>query len=260
MKKMNNIFSLNRFAKVLKHDFSKYLTYYLKSNFKIGLIIFLAILLVGVFIYPKELIGLAKYNVIFNITLILSFIAPYKVYGDINHSIKGMSFALLPASQIEKFSSMIFYTLVVIPISTVVSLGIIDIVFNFCASFFREQSLNYHIDFFSLILKVWQYSLMAAVISTSTNIIFRRNKIVRTLGCLLLVVLVFGIYTTIEGVNFLKDYIEMSDIYTDESFQQSADIAVNEAMRGYNILSNIVKSLPFVLLIISYFRMRRLNY
>lgn len=116
---MNNTFNINRFGKILKHD---------GLNFFPNLILTLAILwAIPVVVYlftslmPTEetnhvFDAFGRINIIDALTKIAIIIAPARLYKYCNDSRKGIGYAMLPASTLEKFLSMVFYCAVVTPI------------------------------------------------------------------------------------------------------------------------------------------------
>ena len=116
---MNNTFNINRFGKILKHD---------GLNFFPNLILALAILwAIPVIVYlftalmpgdeEKGLIdAFSRIDTIATLSTIALIIAPARLYKYCNDSRKGIVYAMLPASTLEKFLSMVIYCVIVTPI------------------------------------------------------------------------------------------------------------------------------------------------
>ena len=115
---MNNTLNINRFGKVLKHD---------GLNFFPNLILTLAIFwAIPVIIYLFSALmptdekdafdAFSRVDLISTLANIAIIIAPARLYRYCNDSRKGIGYAMLPASTLEKFLSMILYCVIVTPI------------------------------------------------------------------------------------------------------------------------------------------------
>lgn len=111
---MNNTFDFKRFGQVLTKDWKDYF-----RNFGISLIVWSCI---PVLFWVTTLIFDIKMDPDGRIPLIASLVysvlifVPTKVYGKANLPREGVSFASLPATNAEKFFSMLIYCSVVTPI------------------------------------------------------------------------------------------------------------------------------------------------
>ena len=116
---MNNTFDLKRFGQVLAKDWKNYF-----RNFGISLIVWSCI---PVLFWIVTLIFDIKIDVDTRTSIIASLVysvlifVPSKVYGKANLSRDGVSFATLPATNSEKFFSMLIYCSALTPI--IVGLG-----------------------------------------------------------------------------------------------------------------------------------------
>ena len=126
---MNNTLDIKRFGKVLRRD---------GLNFFPNLILSLAILwAIPVVIYlftslmptdgTKNVFdAFGRINIIETLTKIAIIIAPARLYQYCNDSRKGIGYAMLPASTLEKFLSMVIYCVIVTPIVYVAGALAID--------------------------------------------------------------------------------------------------------------------------------------
>ena len=111
---MNNTFSFNRFKDLLLKDGKMYF-----RNFGTSLIVWCC--LNAIFWIFNLLFGSTsnpqfRFGMLCVWTGLAMMMVPSKVYGNANLSREGVSFAMLPASSLEKFVSMFLYCAIVTPI------------------------------------------------------------------------------------------------------------------------------------------------
>ena len=221
---MNNTFNINRFGKILKHD---------GLNFFPNLILTLAILwAIPVIIYlfaalmPTEetkdaFDAMSRIDLISTLTSIALIIAPARLYRHCNDSRKGIGYAMLPASTLEKFLSMVFYCVVVTPIIYVAGALAIDSILalfqgpyeGFAAAYYFDRYAkldaiftkdNAMLDaslliFFKSISPTFMIALsmlgtlMISSIFMFGNMIFKKHKTGKMLGILILLFIIFMI-------------------------------------------------------------------
>ena len=111
---MNNKFSFDRFGQVLAKDWKNYF-----RNFGISLIVWSCIPVIGwitTLIFDFTLTMESRISTIAILVYSVLIFVPSKVYGKANLSRDGVSFATLPATNAEKFLSMLFYCSILTPI------------------------------------------------------------------------------------------------------------------------------------------------
>lgn len=116
---MNNKFSFDRFGQVLAKDWKQYF-----RNFGISLIVWSCIPVLGwitTLIFDFTLTMDSRIATIAILVYSVLMFVPSKVYGKANLSRDGVNFATLPATNAEKFFSMVIYCSILTPI--VVGLG-----------------------------------------------------------------------------------------------------------------------------------------
>ena len=116
---MNNKFSFDRFGEVLAKDWKNYF-----RNFGISLIVWSCIPVLGwitTLIFDFTLTIESRISTIAILVYSVLIFVPSKVYGKANLSRDGVSFASLPATNTEKFFSMLIYCSILTPI--IVGLG-----------------------------------------------------------------------------------------------------------------------------------------
>ena len=126
---MNNTLNINRFGKILKHDglnFFPKLILTLAILWAIPVIVYLFAALMPTNDTNDAFDAMSRIDLISTLTSIALIIAPARLYRYCNDSRKGISYAMLPASALEKFLSMVFYCVVVTPIIYVAGALAID--------------------------------------------------------------------------------------------------------------------------------------
>ena len=106
---MNNTFNLNRFGKLLAFDGRKYI-----RNFGITLAILCGLNLVLwllTLIFGFTMPTLPRYGVIWLAVMLGIILVPAKAFGDINLPREGVSYAILPVSNLEKYFSYVLFCL-----------------------------------------------------------------------------------------------------------------------------------------------------
>ena len=157
---MNNTFNINRFGKVLKHD---------GLNFIPNSILTLAILwAIPVVIYlftalmptdeTKDVFdAFERINVISTLQKIAIIIAPAILYKTCNDSRKGIGYAMLPASTLEKFLSMVIYCAVVTPIIYIAGALAIDSILALINGPYKGFAVSSYFDYYAQINYAFDY-------------------------------------------------------------------------------------------------------
>ena len=221
---MNNTLNINRFGKILKHD---------GLNFFPNLILTLAILwAIPVIIYLFSALmptkdtndafdALSRIDLISMLENIAIIIAPARLYRYCNDSRKGIGYAMLPASTLEKFLSMIFYCVIVTPIIYVAGALAIDSILALFHGPYEGFAVANYFDTFAKIKAVFErdnvmlddsfmlyyssisptFMLILSALGTLTissifmfgNMIFKKRKTGKMLGILILLFIIFMI-------------------------------------------------------------------
>ena len=223
---MNNTFNINRFGKVLKHD---------GLNFIPNSILTLAILwAIPVVIYlftalmptdeTKDVFdAFERINVISTLQKIAIIIAPAMLYKACNDSRKGIGYAMLPASTLEKFLSMVIYCTIVTPIIYIAGALAIDSLlalingpyegFAVSSYFDYNAQINYAFDYqdpkillddtwpifvnslsptFIRILSIFGTLTLSSIFMFG-NMIFKKHKTGKMIGILILLAIIIMI-------------------------------------------------------------------
>lgn len=113
---MNNTLDINRLGKVVKHDAMSF-----AQNLGLTLVILWAIPVV-MWLFSSltpshaHIDTFSRVSIIRTLGTILLIIAPAGLYKYCNDQRKGIGYAMMPASSLEKFISMVFYCVIVAPI------------------------------------------------------------------------------------------------------------------------------------------------
>jgi hypothetical protein len=153
---MSNVFSIVNFAKVLKSEIDISYKKYLKYGAVI-LIVFLLDIFLKWIRFNWTLVDYTP-SVIMLIVIVgvLCVASPFNIYKHLFHRIKGVSYAMLPASNTEKFLSVFVHNVIIIPlfliVFTFICLTILSLIFGFDISSLLSQLLKlinytaYHTD------------------------------------------------------------------------------------------------------------------
>ena len=221
---MNNTLNINRFGKILKHD---------GLNFFPNLILTLAILwAIPVIVYRFAALmptndtkdafdAFSRVDLISTLANIAIIIAPARLYRYCNDSRKGIGYAMLPASTLEKFLSMIIYCVIVTPIIYVAGALAIDSILALFHGPYEGFAVSVYFDTFAKINAVFQrdgimldesfmlyyasispiFMLILSALGTLTissifmfgNMIFKKRKTGKMLGILIILFIIFMI-------------------------------------------------------------------
>ena len=223
---MSNTFNINRFGKILKHDGLNFF-----PNFILALAILWAIpVVIYLFTALMPTDGtvhlydtMARINIIDFLLKIAIIIAPAILYKTCNDSRKGIGYAMLPASTLEKFLSMVIFCVIVTPIIYIAGALAIDSIlalFNgpyegFAASMYFnkfaqiEHSITQHQmnevldDTWPLFINSLSPTFMTIISLLGTltlssifmfgNMIFKKRKTGKMIGILILLSIIFMI-------------------------------------------------------------------
>ena len=265
---MNKTFDIKRFGNVLRHDAMSYL-----QNFGWTLVVLLAIpILIWFILYInmddiEAVVNYGRYGFLLVLAIIAMILAPSRLYKNANDSRKGIQFAMLPASNLEKFLSMSIYCLVVTPILYLAGAVAIDSIlalipgknpyggFVFGGIFDTIIVMVELTDDLDLLpLPFYQVFLFLPYVSIFmfTNMIFKRRKVSKTIGILALIGIIFMvIFIRVIILNYENIY-EYDTIPDD-----TQEVLVKCAYYGYYVFNIILTS---VMLYLTYYKIRKQKY
>ncbi|MBO7459804.1 MAG: hypothetical protein J6T53_02700 [Bacteroidales bacterium] len=223
---MNNTFNINRFGKILKHDGLNFFPNFILSLailWAIPVVIYLFTALMPtdgtVHIYD----AMARINNIDFLLKIAIIIAPAILYKTCNDSRKGIGYAMLPASTLEKFLSMVIFCVIVTPIVYIAGALAIDSILALINGPYDGFALSMYFDKFSQIEYSFEQhgtkvmsddalpliinnlspafmrvlsilgTLMLSSIFMFGNMIFKKRKTGKMIGILILLFIIFMI-------------------------------------------------------------------
>ena len=245
---MNDTLDIKRLSKILKHD---------GLNFFPNMILALAILwAIPVIIYlftsliPSDdtshvFDAFSRINIISFIKKIVIIIAPVRLYKYCNDSRQGITYAMLPASTLEKFLSMVIYCVIVAPIVYIAGALAIDSILALFNGPYDGFAVAYYFDTFAqfdhsieksqlvfnqeetLLLfnsisstYILIISLLATLMLSSIfmfgNMIFKKHKTAKMIGILILLSIIFMIIS----INFIANHETLFDTMAEDGMNE----------------------------------------
>ena len=256
---MNNTFNINRFGKILKHD---------GLNFFPNIILAFAILwAIPVVVYlftslmptddtERVFDAFSRINVIDTLLKIALIIAPARLYKICNDSRKGIGYAMLPASTLEKFLSMVIYCVIVTPIIYIAGALAIDSILALFNGPYDGFAISYYFDSFEqfnhsiekaqvvfneddalLLFNSLSPTLLTVIgllglltlssIFMFGNMLFKKHKTGKTIGILILLAIIFMIISVNYAATHEYVFERMAENGTTEFVKRFLYIATN---------------------------------
>ena len=186
---MNNNFDFKRFGHVLAKDWKDYF-----RNFGISLIVWSCIpilLWIASLVFDTTIPNGARAISIGCLVFSVLIFVPSKVYGNANLSREGIGFASLPATNAEKFFSMVFYCSILTPIIVGLGSWAVDTLLTLLpfGGFIDYIILPKH-HLCLLIFTIGCTILMFSSIFVFGNMIFKKRKAGKTIAWVLLFIFV----------------------------------------------------------------------
>lgn len=251
---MNEIFNISRFAKLVRYECMNYLPRHIKAMPVYSGLVVLFWLFVWFWDIEVPTRGLLM-AMIFFLALMLT---PYIVYGDFNNRKKGVCYAMLPASVLEKFLSMFLMCVIVTPLMTYAGITLTDALLHLLSlagvGTFTDFEIYNPFTYYIFVDLLDGFQMLLVIISVASysmmfNALFRRFKIVKS-------ILVHIVLSTImQFVSFIITLLRPSEVFgaligddpESEAFFYSAGIC-------FSILSIALMQA------IVYLRIRKVNY
>ena len=261
---MNNTFNIQRFGKILKHDGLNFFPNFILSLailWAIPVVIYLFTALMPtdgtVHIYD----AMARINNIDFLLKIAIIIAPAILYKTCNDSRKGIGYAMLPASTLEKFLSMVIFCVIVTPIVYIAGALAIDSILALINGPYDGFALSMYFDKFSQIeysfeqhgTKVMVDDALPLIISNLSpafmrvlsilgtlmlssifmfgNMIFKKRKTGKMIGILILLFIIFMI--------IFINYVANDEAFADYFEQINEDNVSEFIIRLIRIMMNV---------------------
>jgi hypothetical protein len=245
---MNNTLDINRFGKILKHDglnFFPNMILALAILWAIPIIIYLFTSLIPSDETSKVFDAFSRINIISFIKKIVIIIAPVRLYKYCNDQRQGIGYAMLPASTLEKFLSMVIYCVIVAPIVYIAGALAIDSILAIFNGPYDGFAVAYYFDTFAqfdhsieksqlvfnqeetLLLfnsisstYILIISLLATLMLSSIfmfgNMIFKKHKTAKMIGILILLSIIFMIIS----INFIANHETLFDTMAEDGMDE----------------------------------------
>ncbi len=233
---MNNTFSFDRFKLVLAKDANDF-----RNRFGVTLLI-VTLLPILVWIFGTVVVNIGMRSTasispeprilfIFGLPIIAAILAPSRIYKMVNQKKNGVMYAMLPASKMEKYLSMLFYCIVVTPILCLIGGLILDTFlvavfpFGIYSGYFWQarvmdyfslsSTLFYGVSYFGILAEQLLGFMLTVAIFIFTNTIFKKQKTLKTIGSLMLIYFVFTMFiltavfssVSIHNIEWVKELI-----------------------------------------------------
>lgn len=254
---MKEVFDIRRFGKYFTYDLNRAVTRYGLTALILGAMPVLLLLFNWFFAFLFDGDGSANTGIILSWPLIIMFILCMsfgpRVYGAVTDRKFGTEWINLPASALEKTLSMLLITCIVLPVAmfclltaanAVVSLFVPDfgsiLPFGPVEDMFRsfgtaeEGYFNYKLVFFLNYCE-------SILIFTLGALCFKRNKVGKTLLCLIGISLLLA---TLTGVIFHTTHLSGDDIE-----RLFGDFDAARAQTWINVTLNLIYGVVFAALI-----------
>jgi len=282
---MNNTLDFNRLGKVVKHDSASFV-----QNLGLALIILWAIpVVIWLFnsLTPSHahMDAFSRIGMIGLLGKILLIIAPARLYKYCNDSRQGIGFAMLPASTLEKFISMVFYCVIVAPIIYLAGALAIDSVLSVLGGPYEGFAIADYFDKFAQLKDMWKdkmmfdeedYSILAntftptmiiiskilTVLTLSSifmfgNMVFKKRKTGKMIGILILLFIIFMIIMVNYAANHEYWFQRMFGEITEENAAEVFKHAICIIFRASMIVSAIISA---VMLWLTYYKIKTQKY
>lgn len=269
---MNKTFDIKRFGNMLRYDAISYF-----QNFGWTLLILFAIPIgIWFFLYinvksSADATGDFRYLTLNTMMIIAMILAPSRLYKTCNDPKRGIQFAMLPASSLEKFLSMLFYCAIVSPVLYLTGAITIDTILTLIpgSNPYEGYIFKYisDIDWVQIgdagtteyihSIRLPLYNLFAWLSYVSifmfTNMLFKKRKVSKTLGILALI----GVILIVIVVRVVLNYEDTYSFNTDDEFHDYMKYIVRCIYYGLYVFNIILSS---VLLYFTYYKIRKQRY
>ena len=187
---MNNTFDFRRFKHVVAEDWRLYFRRYgitLLVWACLPIVLWITSLVFGIVIDPNTRDGFIAAFIIATVMTV-----PAHVYGNANLSRDGVSFAMLPATNSEKFLSMVLYCSIVTPVFCGLGAWAVDSILTLLPiGGFKKFVFPFDMDYLGYNLLVMAMLLLTeSSLFMLGNMIFKKRKTGKTFAWILLILFV----------------------------------------------------------------------
>lgn len=188
---MNNNFNFKRFGQVLAKDWKNYF-----RNFGISLIVWSCIPVlfwIATLIFGVNMGADGRIAIIACLVYSVLIFVPSKVYGKANLSRDGVNFATLPATNAEKFFSMLIYCSILTPIIVGLGSWAIDTLLTLLPFGGFHQFVALPKSYLCLqVITIGSSLLMFSSFFLFGNMVFKKRKAGKTIAWAMLIVFVIA--------------------------------------------------------------------
>lgn len=282
---MNNTLDFNRLGKVVKHDGTSF-----AQNLSLALIILWSIPLV-IWLFSSltpnngHIDSYSRISIISTLGTILLIMAPARLYKYCNDSRQGIRYAMLPASSLEKFLSMVFYCVIVAPIIYLAGALAIDSILAVIggpyegfaiADYFNDLSQFRHMVRQKMMMDEEDYTLLANYLSPTIiilskalstlamssvfmfgNMVFKKRKTGKMIGILILLFIIFMIIM----VNYVANHEEQISRWFGYMNEENTAYVITRMIR-VSINASLIFSavVSVVMLWLTYYKIKTQKY
>jgi hypothetical protein len=282
---MNNTLDFNRLGKVVKHDGASF-----TQNLSLALIILWSIPLV-IWLFSSltpnngHIDSYSRISIISTLGTILLIMAPARLYKYCNDSRQGIRYAMLPASSLEKFISMVFYCVIVAPVIYLAGALAIDSILAVLggpyegfaiADYFNDLSQFRHMVRQKMMMGEEDYTLLANYLSPTIiilskalstlamssvfmfgNMVFKKRKTGKMIGILILLFIIFMIIM----VNYVANHEEQISRWFGYMNEENAAYVITRMIR-VSINASLIFSavVSVVMLWLTYYKIKTQKY
>ena len=197
---MNNTFEMKRFGQVISRDWSNYI-----RNYGISLLVwslFPIVAWICTWVYDFEADLSSRNLLILWVMFVATMTAAPKIYGKVNLPREGVAFAMVPATNLEKFFSMILYCGIVTPLLVFFGQWLTDTILSLLpfGGYQGFVTMNHASDTVPAILLIIAIVLLDASIFMFGNMIFKKRKVGKTFACGLLIAFILTLLLQIQSI------------------------------------------------------------
>lgn len=282
---MNNTLDFSRLGKVIKHDGASF-----AQNLGLALIILWAIpvvmwLFASLTPSHAHMDAFSRIGILNTLGKILLIIAPARLYKYCNDQRKGIGYAMMPASSLEKFISMVFYCVIVAPIIYLAGALAIDSILAVIGGPYQGFAIADYFDKISQLKDMWRDKMMfddedyyllsttftptmiiitkvLSVLMLSSifmfgNMVFKKRKTGKMIGILILLFILFMIVMVNYAANHEYWFARMFGDMTEENAAEVIKRTICIIYRASMILSAVVSA---VMLWLTYYKIKTQKY
>lgn len=174
-----------------------------------------------------------------SVPAVIMLIAPFIFYNNLYHSIRGVNYTMLPASNFEKWLACWTQCVVILPLF----LGIVWIILRIITNLIHPGEVTEFINIKDSFSTYWD-TVAGQSLSILAIMMFKRHKWQKLIGILFIIALV----SAILGISWLKAIDHMNEDVALQSWS-----AAPWVVRYFEVISGLV--FPFGLWLVSFFKL-----